>query len=152
MKKELYRQKSIERVSSPEQLNDYIKVSSPGVWAVLAAVVVLLIGALVWSVFSRLENTVPAVVVVEDGRAVCFYGMGYGSEVEAGMTVSVGDAQLSIGSVSTAQLQLVEDLAVGTYLPGQGVYVSELEGTLDDGVYEAEIVVESLSPISLLWR
>mgnify|MGYP000835896376 CR=1 FL=1 len=34
-------EKSIERVSSPEQLNDYVKVSSPGIWAVLAAVLCL---------------------------------------------------------------------------------------------------------------
>lgn len=42
MSSDLFRKKSIERVSSPEQLNDYVKVSSPGVWAVLAAVLILL--------------------------------------------------------------------------------------------------------------
>lgn len=31
----IFRQKSIERVSSPEQLNDYIRVATPGVRLVL---------------------------------------------------------------------------------------------------------------------
>ncbi len=44
----IFREKSMERVSSPEQLNDYIKVTNPGIWLTLAAVIVLLIGFIVW--------------------------------------------------------------------------------------------------------
>ena len=46
----IFRQKSIDRISSPEQLHDYIKVSSPGVWLVLVAIIIFLVGALVWAV------------------------------------------------------------------------------------------------------
>ena len=42
MNSQLFRKSSIDRVSSPEQLNSYIRVSNPGVWLVLAAVVLLL--------------------------------------------------------------------------------------------------------------
>ena len=52
-KKSVFRQKSMERVSSPEQLNDYIRVTSPSVWIVLIALVVLLVGMLAWSVLGR---------------------------------------------------------------------------------------------------
>ena len=41
----LFREKSLEAVESPESLNDYMRVTSPGVWLVLAAVIVVLIGA-----------------------------------------------------------------------------------------------------------
>lgn len=44
MNQQLFRKSSIERVSSPEQLNDYIKVTNSGVWLVLAAVIMLLVG------------------------------------------------------------------------------------------------------------
>ena len=40
----VFRQKSMERITSPEQMNDYIRVSNPSVWMLLAAVIVLLIG------------------------------------------------------------------------------------------------------------
>lgn len=63
MDNKLFRKNSLERVSSPEQLNDYVKVSSPGIWIILAAVIVLLIGACVWGIWGRLETTVPAVVI-----------------------------------------------------------------------------------------
>ena len=48
----LFREKSMEKVSSPEQLNDYIRVTTPSVWLVLLALVILLVGILAWSVFG----------------------------------------------------------------------------------------------------
>lgn len=51
----IFRNKSLERVSSPEQLNDYIRVTSPSVWIVLIALVVLLVGMLTWSIFGKVQ-------------------------------------------------------------------------------------------------
>ncbi len=52
----VFREKSLDKVSSPESLNDYIKVTTPSVWIVLIALVVLLCGILAWSVFGRVET------------------------------------------------------------------------------------------------
>ena len=57
----IFREKTLERVSSPEELNDYIRVTTPSVWLVLLALVLLLIGMLTWSVFGTME------VHAEDG-------------------------------------------------------------------------------------
>ena len=38
----IFREKSLNKIASPEQMNDYIRVSSPSVWMVLTAVIVLL--------------------------------------------------------------------------------------------------------------
>ena len=51
----IFREKSISRVSSPEELNDYIHVTSPSVWIVLISLVILLLGMLAWSVFGTIE-------------------------------------------------------------------------------------------------
>ena len=48
----IFREKSIKRVSGPENLNDYIRVTTPSVWIVLIALVVLLAGMLAWSIFG----------------------------------------------------------------------------------------------------
>ena len=49
----IFREKSLERVSGPEALNDYIRVTTPSVWIALAALVILLAGMLAWSVLGR---------------------------------------------------------------------------------------------------
>ena len=51
----IFRKKSLERVTSPEQLNDYIKVTTPSVWIILAATLILIIGVLVWAVFGKIQ-------------------------------------------------------------------------------------------------
>ena len=55
-KNSIFREKSIEQVTSPESLNDYIRVTTPPVWLVLAAMLILLAGILVWSVFGTVEK------------------------------------------------------------------------------------------------
>ena len=53
MGKTIFRQKSMQKITSPEQMNDYIRVSNPSVWMILAAVIVLLAGVCVWGVFGH---------------------------------------------------------------------------------------------------
>ncbi|MBR1735398.1 MAG: hypothetical protein IJ736_00070, partial [Firmicutes bacterium] len=57
MDNNIYRKKSIERISSPEQLDDFIKVTRPSVWLVVAALVILIAGAVVWAAFAAIEVT-----------------------------------------------------------------------------------------------
>ena len=54
MADELFRKKSMDKLSSPDQLTDYIRVANPGVWMILVAIVLLLAGACVWGMYGRL--------------------------------------------------------------------------------------------------
>lgn len=72
MDNSIFRKKSIERISSPEQLGDYIRVSNPSVWIILGAIIVLLAGACVWGIFGTIETRVSA-PVVSDGESVNLY-------------------------------------------------------------------------------
>lgn len=51
----IFRNKSIDRVSSPEQLTDYIRVTTPAVWIILLAVTLLLAGTLIWGIFGEIR-------------------------------------------------------------------------------------------------
>ncbi len=51
----IFRQKSLDRVSDPDKLNDYIRVTTPGVWLVLTAILILLLGMLAWSILGTVE-------------------------------------------------------------------------------------------------
>ena len=50
---DLFRKKAVERITSPEKLNDYIHVTSPSIWMALGAIILILVGALVWATFSK---------------------------------------------------------------------------------------------------
>ena len=43
MQSKLFNKSSMERISSPEKLNDYIQVANPSIWLILGAAIVLLV-------------------------------------------------------------------------------------------------------------
>lgn len=53
--KKIFRKMSLERVTAPEQLNDYIKVTTPSVWLILFATLILIVGTLFWAVFGKIQ-------------------------------------------------------------------------------------------------
>ncbi len=57
MKESIFRKKNIDKVFSPDQLNDYIKVSNPSTWVILAAVIIFLAAVLIWAVFGQIPGT-----------------------------------------------------------------------------------------------
>lgn len=55
-KRNIFREDNLEKMSSPEKLNDYIKVSNPGVWVILAAIGIMLVAVVVWGVTYELPD------------------------------------------------------------------------------------------------
>lgn len=46
---ELYRKSSLERISSPDQLDTMLKISSPMSWLALAGATLIVVVTLVWA-------------------------------------------------------------------------------------------------------
>ncbi|MBR2259379.1 MAG: hypothetical protein IJ899_19015 [Blautia sp.] len=151
-----FREKSIERIENPEQLNDYLKVTSPGVWLVLATVIVLLIGVCIWGVFGRIQATVPAAVISQNGESVCLVPVTALEGVIHHRSVSVDGKEIVMSPSSLRAEVISEDTDVYVMLAGKLsvgdiVYPVALAETLDDGVYSGTLVTETLSPASLFF-
>ena len=134
MGKEIFREKSLQKIESPESLNDYIRVSKPGVWLLVAAIILLLIGACIWGLLGHVDTVVPARATVTDGLAVC--------ELSAVppdvLSVKIGDETCEIMNFS-----LTED---------EASCVITAKTSLPDGTYDAEITTESIKPFSLVFQ
>lgn len=155
MDNHLFRSKSIERVSSPEQLNDYIRVSNPSVWMLLGAVITLLVGVCVWGVFGRVDTKLGCVCISDGGRSVVYVSESDRADVAEGMSVTAGEWQCAIAQIDSAAVPVDGTfteyaLHVGNLTPGQWVYQMALDTVLPEGIYAAEIVVESVSPMSFV--
>lgn len=151
----VFRKKSLDRVSSPEQLNEYIRVSNPGVWMILAAIVILLVGVCVWGVLGRLETTLSVAAVSADGKTVLYVPEDSIDQVAEGMTVRVGDKEYTVTAITSAPVAVDDGfsdyaLHVGGLQQGQWVYAVTISGALPDGVCSAQIVIESVAPMSFV--
>lgn len=157
MDKQLFRKSSIERVSSPEQLNDYVRVSNPSVWMILAAVIVLLIGVCVWGIFGRLDTKISAAGVSENGVFTCFVNEKNAAEIKPGMDLYVDGNALTVLEISEKPISVNADmdeylLYLGNFSEGEWLYEITASGAVSDGVYKAEIVTESVSPMSFVLK
>ncbi|MGN0692871.1 MAG: hypothetical protein ACI4K7_11030 [Oscillospiraceae bacterium] len=154
MEKSIFRKKSMDRISSPEQLNDYIKVANPGVWLLLGAIVVLLAGICVWGVFGRLDTVVRGAAVSENGTLVCYVTEENAEKIQPGMKITVSGTEYTVSDISSQPVSagsVLDDYAlhVGEFQSGDWVYsvtAAGSENVASDGVYSAEIVVDSVSP------
>lgn len=134
MKEELFRKKSLDKIKTPESLNDYVQVSNPGVWLLLAAVVLLLVGAFLWGTYGYVENTVQVEVLASDGEFYCL--IPEGAEIQAGMTVKMDGSQGTVVDIAVSERGLIG--------------VIDAKPIPADGVYSAEIVTERIHPISFV--
>ena len=48
----IFRKKSLDKINGPEEMRDYVRVTTPSVWIVLAAILLLVIGVLGWCIFG----------------------------------------------------------------------------------------------------
>ncbi len=163
MKKELFRENAIKKVSSPEQLNEYIRVTNPGIWVTLVAIIVLLIGVCVWGALGRIETTVDAVAISDGSKVLCYMaGSDEISSVEVGQEVKIDENTCTIDSVSADAVQVKDcdalaDSERAKYLAGVSnkdwvyeISAKSQDGSVAAGTYNAKIVIESISPMSFI--
>ncbi len=134
----LYRKESMERIQSPEQLNDYLRITNPTIWILLIAVIILLAGMLIWSSYATIGSFAQGTARVENGEmTVLFDDANLARSVKAGMDITVGDVTSTVKSVGRSESGAVFALA---------------DTILADGVYEARVTYRQTQVITLLFN
>ena len=135
MDKQLFRKQSIDRISSPEQLQDYMRVTSPGIWMVLTAIIVMLAGLIICSSIGTVETSYPVAADVKAGEASIVLDKDTEYTVKEGVTLRVAGEDITIENVRRLD-------------SGETVVTAEV--SLQDGTYDAKIVTERITPITFL--
>ncbi len=220
MENNLFRKKILDHISSPEEMHDYMRVTSPRIWMILGAILLLLAGFIVYFATARMENTysmkmewslgsgtvtVPAsqaenlkihMPVRVKGHTGSISNIMMGSQIKLSIRLDSGeplpegytvltfenaedlpevlkDANLTIsvsnGLASMEEIpEVLEPLSkrdwrvrvdgnLGTLTDAEifdvgfiFVEIPDAANVLADGIYDAEIVTESTTPISFL--
>lgn len=131
----VFRKKTLDRISSPEQLTEYLRVANPGIWSVLAAVILLLAGLFAWASIGTLETVADVTVIVS------------GSEAQV---ISTGAQPIAKGM--TLRVAGKESVILSTDADGYGRITGRAETALPDGSYSGQLVVDSTRPIDFLLK
>lgn len=134
---QIYRKESLERISAPDDLSQYLHVTRPSVWFIMGAVILLLCGTLVWANFMSVKSRVLGQARVENKiAAVTFDDQTRAGRIEVGMPAKVGNLETEIDSVG-------RDAA--------GRVICACQTDLPDGTYSFEATYKVTKIISFLF-
>ena len=154
-KNQLFRQKSIDKIESPESLNEYLHVTSPGVWLLLISLLVIFIGVAVWGIFGTIDATTSVAVVKQNSGTICLVPEEALDSIIANPEVEVNGKTLKLKPDTLEPLSITEDVNVyillaGELSSGDVVYPIPVDGTIKEDVEQGTVVTETIRPISFL--
>jgi len=135
---QIFRQKSLDRISSPEQMHDYLRVTSPQLWMLLAVVLSLLIGFVIFASTTNIESAVTVKGTVTGGACVVQLDVDQRDNLDPGMPVRIDGKEARITSLTQDQNGFTGTIDLG-----------DLD--IPEGDYDVEIVMESTDPIHFLF-
>lgn len=138
MENQIFRKKSLESLSAPEELNEYLHVTKPAIWAVLISVIVLIAGAFLWGSFTTIDSKATGTAEVSDGVVVVnFDNQNLASHVQTGMTLVIGDETVPITSVGA---------------DNSGKIIAGAKADMPDGRYACSVTYKNTKVLELLFN
>ena len=155
----------MQRITSPEKLNDYIQVANPGIWLILSAILVLLASLLIWGFCGSVSTTHAVKGLAKDGSIICYVNTNAGFTVQKGMQVAItgdmaGTVTGEVAEVSPTPLSYLEassgiDSDYAVYALGLADWnikavISAASALTEGAIYSVSIPTASLRPIELV--
>jgi|GEM_PF-468033 len=166
--RQIFNEENLKRMSSPEDLDSYVKVVSPSVWILITAIIVLLAGATVWGFCGRLNTIVYGAAIIKTNKIDLYVNSDASGSIDKGQTVKINGASYTIDGVDDNIFDAREHLndyaiSVGK-LDKAGDTDNEvwvIHASIDPesctekdrmigGTYVAAVYVESIKPASFL--
>ena len=141
MENSFFRKRSMEHINSPEQLHDYMRVTSPRLWMILCAIIPIMIGFIIYAATTRMESTMNLKCRVEENIIMVHVPVSDADVLRTRMPVRIGGKTgyvQSVDRMATLQIQIAldsgETLEDGFYIASFGdLNGSELFGP--DGTF-----------------
>ena len=156
----IFNQRAAEKLRSPDDLDRYVRITSPSAWAVVAAFVALLAGLLAWGVFGAVSTSVATTGASVNGQAMCFLSAEDAAKVNVGNAANVGGERTVVAEVAPvplsrdeARAKLGSDYLVSALVDGDWAYLITFEraDNLAQGVpLTVDITTERVAPVRLL--
>lgn len=156
MKTKIFRKDAMNQITSPENLDSYIRVTTPSIWLLVCAILAFLTGITIWGIFGHLDTTIHGTAVVKNGTMECYVKAEDVARLKKGLQVTVNGKNYTMQSPSKEPIRITRKkdsyfMQVGNFKDGEWVYKAGIGDTdASDGIYDAKIVIERIAPVKFL--
>ncbi|MBQ7560471.1 MAG: hypothetical protein IJS99_01375 [Synergistaceae bacterium] len=155
------------RITSPEQIHDYIRVTSPGVWIILSAIIAFLTGLFIWIFTGSLEISFSAPVYTEGGISRAFLKYDDFSRLKTGMHTRIHESKITGKIINLSRDVLnYEDIIKFTgannfHLMGLDEHANFLQAIIKFNqqqqqeipeITQASFIIENIKPVNFLLK
>lgn len=135
----IFRQDALDKSLSPDVLNKYIKAATPKIWLMLAAVILILVGVIVWANVGYVEVKYDIVLTANSGEYVAQVEKDTYEKIKEESFVRFDDKTLAIDEAKIEK-------ADGT----TPIYVLKGKTEAADGNYTAYVIIERMHPVQFV--
>lgn len=153
----IFREKSLERVNSPEKLDDYLKIANPTIWLVLIAIVIGCVGFVIWAYVGTIDYYDDCGGECKNGVLTIYVAEHEGSKIAENKVVYVpeSDKYYDIDEISNTSVRIDDTFDPITVHKselntGDWCYIVKSNTDLADGIYDVKVLVDSVRPISYI--
>ena len=146
---QIYRKTALDKISSPEQLDKSLKITSPLSWLVLIGLTLIVVVVIIWSIVGRIPETITTQGILVEPNGVCsIFAKESGTVVEvsvdSGDSVSIGTPVLIYRTDSGQDEVLYSDQSGSVYRvlteKGKRILKGEEVYRITPSVYNKELV------------
>lgn len=151
-----FRKQAEGSIQTPDELSDYLHVTVPGVWMILIAVILLLLGIFVWGIYGAIETHDEAAVEITDTTQLCYVPERDLEAVLANKTVEIDGQDYALAIDTVTPMLITQDMNIYVMLAGHmklGDYVYPIpieDCHLKPGAYQGHLKTETIKPFSFM--
>lgn len=150
----IFRQKSLDRVSSVEDLDKYIKTTTPSLWLLLASIIVFLVGIIAWAAIGKINVESVTGINVTSGNITCIVAEEKYELIDEDSFIEIDNKEYKITDVKgpyKANQESNSSLLHTSNIEDDAWYYEVIgTGDLKDGDYKGKVVFEQVSPITFI--
>jgi len=150
----IFRKKSLDKVSSVDDLDKYIKTTTPSLWLLLASIIVLLVGVISWATIGKINVESTVGCFVENNKIICIVSEDRIENLTDDSFIEINGKKITITKV-VGPIQDVDDsrdalLHISNIENGSWYYEVIGNCDLEDGTYKGKVVFEQMNPITFI--
>lgn len=158
MANQVFREKNLNRIASAEDLHECMHVTSPRLWMVLITILALIIGFIVFASLVSMEEIVDTTAYVDYNEDFKEDHNQPFNDIELKIPDNVADAvklgmDVRIAGQDGTIISIFETMGEEEY---EGKYavvtLQDSEIFLEKNTYDAQIIMETISPIQFLFH
>lgn len=154
-----FREKSLKKISSPEQLNEIVTVTKPGIWMVFLALITVVIGFIIFGFFGKINATVNGYTVVKDNKVYGYVDAKDYKEITNGKEKTVKiiyENKIYNGEIiDLLGIVDISDAPVSVqYYEGDDEHLGKVEILIEglkDGEYKSEFITDIINPAQYIF-